>query len=44
MTLSKIELGNKIKEARKIKSEHTSRKYTGQDLANDLNTFTRIYR
>lgn len=36
MTLSKIDLGKKIKEARKIKAEHIGKRYTGQDLANDL--------
>lgn len=37
MTLSKIDLGKKIKEARKLKSNSIGKKYTGQDLANDLN-------
>lgn len=36
MTLSKIELGTKIKEARKIKTESIGKRYTGQDLSNDL--------
>lgn len=36
MTLDKKELGKRIKEARKIKSEKTQKKYTGQNLADDL--------
>lgn len=36
MSLSKIDLGKKIKEARKLKSERIGGKYTGQNLADDL--------
>ncbi|EES48233.1 XRE family transcriptional regulator [Clostridium botulinum] len=36
MTLSKTDLGKKIKEARKLKSERSGKKYTGQNLADDL--------
>jgi len=36
MALDKKELGNRIKEARKIKSEKSHKKYTGQNLADEL--------
>lgn len=36
MTLNKRELGNKIKEARELKSKKINKKYTGQMLADDI--------
>lgn len=36
MTLDKKEVGKRIKEARKIKSEKIGKKYTGQNLADEL--------
>lgn len=36
MALDKKELGERIKEARKLKGQKINKKYTGQDLANDL--------